>query len=78
MDCTVNGQFTAEYLWEKKGIVPFLKVDEGLAELENGVQLMKPISDLNGLLKRAIGKIFLGQRCARLLKKPTPLELKNS
>ncbi|MCY9698288.1 class I fructose-bisphosphate aldolase, partial [Paenibacillus alginolyticus] len=39
MDRSIDGQFTADYLWEKKGIVPFLKVDKGLADLENGVQL---------------------------------------
>ena len=40
MDRTVEGQFTADYLWQTRGIVPFLKVDQGLAPLEGGVQLM--------------------------------------
>lgn len=52
MDREVEGQYTGDYLADK-GIVPFLKVDKGLADLENGVQLMKPIPDLEDLLARA-------------------------
>ncbi|MGB8000191.1 MAG: class I fructose-bisphosphate aldolase, partial [Anaerobacillus sp.] len=46
MDREIEGKYTADYLADK-GIVPFLKVDKGLAEQENGVQLMKPIHDLD-------------------------------
>ena len=46
MDRQIEGQYTADYLWEKKGILPILKVDKGLAPLENDVQLMKPIGNL--------------------------------
>jgi fructose-bisphosphate aldolase class I len=53
MDRTVHGIETARYLWSVKNIVPFLKVDKGLMEAANGVQLMKPIPDLNVLLARA-------------------------
>ena len=42
----VNGKFTADYLWDEKGIVSFLKVDKGLAEEKNGVKLMKEIPNL--------------------------------
>ncbi|MDE9753030.1 fructose bisphosphate aldolase [Staphylococcus delphini] len=52
MDCEVEGKHTGEYLAEK-GIVPFLKVDKGLEDKENGVQLMKPIPELDSLLDRA-------------------------
>ena len=54
MDNKIDGKYTAEYLWEEKHILPFLKVDKGLENLdEDGVQLMKPISNLADLLKRA-------------------------
>ena len=48
----VEGKYTADYLADK-GVVPFLKVDKGLAEEQNGVQLMKPIDNLDSLLDRA-------------------------
>ncbi|WP_019674044.1 fructose bisphosphate aldolase [Psychrobacter lutiphocae] len=53
MDREVNGKPTANYLWEDKNIVPFLKVDKGLAEQEDGVQVMKPIPNLSALLQKA-------------------------
>ncbi|WP_434352935.1 fructose bisphosphate aldolase [Psychrobacter sp. HD31] len=53
MDRQVNGKPTANYLWEDKNVVPFLKVDKGLADEENGVQLMKPMPDLEALLDKA-------------------------
>ena len=53
MDRKIEGKFTADYLWDVKGIIPILKVDKGLAELEDGVQLMKPIPGLDKLLARA-------------------------
>jgi len=53
MDREVAGKPTAEYLWGVKNVVPFLKVDQGLAEEADGVQLMKPISGLDALLSRA-------------------------
>jgi fructose-bisphosphate aldolase class I len=62
MDRLVNGQLTADYLWEVKGIIPFLKVDKGLAPLENGVQLMKPISNLDDLLHRANQRRIFGTK----------------
>lgn len=62
MDRTVDGALTADYLWEVKGIVPFLKVDKGLMEQKNGVQLMKPIPSLDGLLERAVLKNIFGTK----------------
>lgn len=53
MDRTIEGLGTAEYLWTKKRVVPFLKVDKGLEAASNGVQLMKPIPGLTDLLERA-------------------------
>ncbi len=53
MDRQIEGKGSAEYLWTEKQVVPFLKVDKGLAEEENGVKLMKPIPDLDALLDRA-------------------------
>ena len=53
MDRDIEGTPVAEYLWSKCGVVPFLKVDQGLAETQNDVQVMKPIAGLTALLKRA-------------------------
>src|SRR5580693_1207806 len=53
MERDVNGVPTARYLWEVKNVVPFLKVDQGLAPEQDGVQLMKPIDVLDDLLERA-------------------------
>jgi fructose-bisphosphate aldolase class I len=53
MDRTIEGLPTAQYLWETKNVVPFLKVDLGLAAEQDGVQLMKPIDTLDDLLERA-------------------------
>ncbi|OPH54686.1 fructose bisphosphate aldolase [Paenibacillus ferrarius] len=76
MDRSIDGQFTADYLWEKKGIVPFLKVDQGLADLENGVQLMKPIPGLNDLLKRASERNIFGTKMRSLIKEANPAGIK--
>jgi fructose-bisphosphate aldolase class I len=53
MDREIEGQPTASYLWNVKNVAPFLKVDKGLAAEEDGVQLMKPMPDLDKLLKKA-------------------------
>jgi fructose-bisphosphate aldolase, class I len=68
MDRTINNLFSADYLWEKKGIIPFLKIDKGLAAIENGVQLMKPIPDLDNLLKRAVEKNIFGTKMRSVIK----------
>ena len=68
MDRKVGDQFTADFLWENKSVVPFLKIDKGLAELENGVQLMKPILNLKELLKRAIEKNIFGTKMRSVIK----------
>ncbi len=68
MDRKIDGLYTADYLWEKKGIVPFLKVDKGLAPLENGVQMMLPISGLDELLKRAVSRHIFGTKMRSVIK----------
>ncbi|MCK0143422.1 fructose bisphosphate aldolase [Aliiroseovarius sp. F20344] len=54
MDREIDGKPTATYMWEERGVVPFLKVDKGLADEDNGVQLMKPMPDLDALCERAV------------------------
>lgn len=53
MDGMVNGKPTAQALWEDRGVVPFLKIDKGLADTHNGVQMLKPMPDLDALLAKA-------------------------
>ena len=72
MDRKVEGLFTADYLWQTKGIVPFLKVDQGLAALENGVQLMKPINGLDALLKRALQRNIFGTKMRSVIAQAVP------
>ncbi|MBE8727560.1 fructose bisphosphate aldolase [Flavobacterium hungaricum] len=68
MDRKIDGQWTADYLWEKKHIIPFLKVDKGLADLANGVQLMKPIANLDELLNRAVERNVFGTKMRSVIK----------
>ncbi|WP_339265193.1 fructose bisphosphate aldolase [Paenibacillus sp. FSL R5-0744] len=76
MDRLIDGKYTADYLWEEKGIVPFLKIDKGLAEPENGVQLMKPIPGLNDLLKRANERNIFGTKMRSVIKEANPSGIK--
>jgi len=62
MDRDVDGVPTARYLWDVKNVVPFLKIDKGLAAEEDGVQLMKPIDTLDDLLARARGQQIFGTK----------------
>ena len=62
MDGEIDGIPTAEYLWQKRGVVPFLKVDKGLADEKDGVQLMKAMPDLDALLERAVAKGIFGTK----------------
>jgi len=68
MDRTIDGKGTAEYLWENKGIVPFLKVDNGLAAENNGVQLMKPIPELDSRLDKANSHKVFGTKMRSVIK----------
>ncbi len=76
MERTVDGELTADYLWNKKGIVPFLKVDKGLANLTAGVQLMKPIPSLDDLLKRAVKRNIFGTKMRSVIKQADPEGIK--
>ena len=62
MDREIEGIPTAQYLWEKKGIVPLLKIDKGLADEENDVQVMKPMPELDKLLDRGVEKGIFGTK----------------
>ena len=62
MDGDIDGTPTAQYLWENRHVVPFLKVDKGLAEEANGVQLMKPMPQLDELCQRAVEKGVFGTK----------------
>jgi fructose-bisphosphate aldolase, class I len=68
MDRSIEGQPTADYLWNVKRIVPLLKVDKGLEEEKNGVQLMKPMPELGALLDRAKAKRMFGTKMRSVVK----------
>jgi len=68
MDRDIEGIPSPTYLWEKKQVIPFLKCDKGLAPLENGVQVMKPMPELDALLKRAKAKGVFGTKMRSLIK----------
>jgi fructose-bisphosphate aldolase class I len=72
MDRQIDGRETAEYLWNERGIVPFLKVDKGLEETANGVQLMKPIPGLDDLLARAVAKGIYGTKMRSVIHEADP------
>ena len=71
MERDVNGKPTANYLWEDKNIVPFLKVDKGLAEQMNGVQVMRPIVNLNLLLDKAKNYPVFGTKMRSVIYEPS-------
>ncbi len=68
MDREVEGQSTADYLWQVKRVVPFLKVDKGLADESNGAQVMKPMPGLDDLLARAKQKNVFGTKMRSVIK----------
>lgn len=68
MDREVEGQPTADYLWNVKKIVPFLKVDKGLADEVNGAQVMNPIPGLDGLLAKAKAANIFGTKMRSVIK----------
>ncbi len=70
MDRTINGEDTAAFLWKQKQIVPFVKVDQGLADAQYGVQLMKPMSKLDVLLERAVDKGIFGTKMRSFIQEP--------
>ena len=76
MDRKIDGKYTADFLWEEKGVLPFLKVDKGLEELEDGVQTMKPMPELDELLKRANERHIFGTKMRSVIKKASQTGIK--
>ena len=72
MDRDIDGIPTAQYLWEKRHVVPFLKVDKGLADEKDGVKVMKPNPDLDALLKRAVAKGIFGTKMRSVIDAANP------
>src|SRR6201984_2313271 len=68
MDRDIEGQPTADYLWNVKRVVPFLKVDKGLSDEKDGVHLMKRMPELAALLKKAIAKPIFGTKMRSFIK----------
>ncbi|MFV0254673.1 MAG: fructose bisphosphate aldolase [Erysipelotrichaceae bacterium] len=76
IDKEIENKLTADYLWEEKGIVPFLKIDQGLDLEKNGVQLMKTIDGLTELLQKAKQRNIFGTKMRSLIKKADPVGIK--
>jgi fructose-bisphosphate aldolase class I len=76
MDREVETKSTADYLWEEKNVVPFLKVDKGLEGEANGVQLMKPMPKLDALLSKASQKGIFGTKMRSVIKLADPVGIK--
>ncbi|WP_350174120.1 fructose bisphosphate aldolase [Hyphomonas sp.] len=72
MEGDIDGIPTAEYLWQKRKVVPFLKVDKGLMDEADGVQMMKPMPDLDALLERAVSKGIFGTKMRSVIHAANP------
>ncbi|MHC6646075.1 fructose bisphosphate aldolase [Alteromonas sp. HB246098] len=68
LDREIEGMSTAHFLWQKKRVIPFLKVDKGLAEESNGVQVMKPMPGLDALLAKAVAQDVFGTKMRSVVK----------
>lgn len=68
MDRKIDDLYTADFLWKRKRVVPFLKIDKGLAPIENGVQLMKEIPGLDQLLQKAVERNIFGTKMRSVIK----------
>ena len=77
MDREIDGQPTADYLWNVKRVVPFLKVDKGLSSEKDGVQLMKPIPALDSLLEKARAKRIFGTKMRSVIKQANASGIKD-
>ena len=77
MDRDIEGQPTADYLWNVKRVVPFLKVDKGLAAEKDGVQLMKPMPELAALLDKAKAKRIFGTKMRSVIKQANAAGIKD-
>ncbi|OQC10072.1 MAG: Fructose-bisphosphate aldolase class 1 [Tenericutes bacterium ADurb.Bin087] len=76
MERKIDASYTADYLWEEKGIVPFLKIDKGLCDLISGVQLMKPMPELASLLQRAKERKIFGTKMRSVIKEASESGIK--
>ncbi|MFM7489873.1 MAG: fructose bisphosphate aldolase [Actinomycetota bacterium] len=76
MDRDIEGRGSADYLWNVKKVVPFLKVDKGLADEVDGAQIMKPMPDLDALLTRAVAKGIFGTKMRSVIKLADPAGIK--
>ena len=72
MDGDIDGKPVPAFLWENKGVVPFLKIDKGLADAHDGVRLMKPMPDLDKLLDRAVAKGIFGTKMRSVIDAASP------
>src|SRR5271165_926723 len=77
MDRDIEGQPTADYLWNVKHVVPFLKVDKGLQPEKDGVQLMKPMPELAALLDKANTKHIFGTKMRSVIQRASSAGIKN-
>jgi len=77
MERTIEGQPSADYLWNVKRVVPFLKVDKGLATEQNGVHLMKPMPNLSALLAKAKAKNIFGTKMRSVINQADAVGIKN-
>lgn len=76
MDRAIDGTPTAQYLWEKKGVIPFLKVDKGLADEADGVQVMKAMPELDKLLAKAVKAGIFGTKMRSVIKQASASGIK--
>jgi fructose-bisphosphate aldolase class I len=72
MDRKIEEKLTADYLWDVKKVVPFLKIDKGLAAIEDGVQVMKRIPGLDALLDKAVKRNIFGTKMRSVIKEANP------
>jgi fructose-bisphosphate aldolase, class I len=77
MDRDIEGQSTADYLWNVKHVVPFLKIDKGLEPEKDGVQLMKPMPELAALLAKGKTKHIFGTKMRSVIQRANPAGIKN-
>jgi len=77
MDRDIEGKPTADYLWDVKRVVPFLKVDKGLAAESGGVQLLKPMPELPALLDKAVAKRIFGTKMRSFIKQASDVGIKD-
>lgn len=76
MNSKIDDLYTADYLWQKKHILPFLKIDLGLAPLKDGVSLMKPIENLNDILEVAVSRNIFGTKMRSVIKENNEIGIK--